>query len=172
MDEQRRAAALQHLQHRAEALEAGRPAERVGRHARARESPVEEPRQRRGIGVGQPDRGPRAEPGGQRGDPVVVGGEQRLGLAGRERLDAERRRERDERAVDAVGVHERRAPLGVVVREVERRLGLAVQAQRSSPVARRTMLGGSRRRESSRSSGSGQRCWWMSMRGDMGRTGR
>ena len=42
----------------------------------------------------------------------------------------ERGGEGHQRAVEAVGVHERRAPVGIVVREVERRLGLAVDPQR------------------------------------------
>ena len=51
MDEQRRVTALQRLEHRTEALEAGLVAERVGRHACARERPVEKSRHRRRVGV-------------------------------------------------------------------------------------------------------------------------
>ena len=67
-----------------------------------------EPRQRGQVRVGQADRGPGAEPGGQLGDALVVGGEQRLGLGGGERLDPERGGGGHQRAVDAVG--RQRAP--------------------------------------------------------------
>ena len=60
----------------------------------------------------------------------MVGREQRLGLGGRERLDPERGGGGHQRAVEAVGVHERRAAVGIVVGEVERRLRLAGDAQR------------------------------------------
>ena len=162
MDEQRRVAAFERLEHRAETLEAGRAAERVGRDAGAGEPPVEQPRERRRVGLGEADRGPGAERGRQLGDAVVVGGEQRLGLGGGERLDARAGRRGHQRAVEAVGAHERRAPLGVVVGEVERRLRLAAQAQRPAVGAahepRRLAAP-----DSSRSSGSGHRCWWMSI---------
>ena len=129
MHEQRRTATLERLVHGAQALEAGRAGERAGRDTGAHEPPVEQPRERPRVGFGEADRGPRAEPGRQRGDAVVVGLEQRLGLAGRERLDAERDGGGHQRSFEAVGDHERRAAFGVVVGEVERRLGLAAQAQ-------------------------------------------
>ena len=111
MDEQRRVAALERLEHRAEALVAGRVA-RARRPPRTRRrSPRRAaPRQRRRVGRGEADRGPGAERRGQRGDAVVIGVEQRLGLGGGQRLDAERDRRGDQRAVEAVGVA--RAPRG------------------------------------------------------------
>ena len=130
MDQQRRVAALERLEHRAEVRVAGRAGERVGRHAGAGEAAVEQARQRRRIGRGQADRRPRAERRRQRGHAVVVGRQQRLGLGGGQRLDAERDRGRDQRAREPVGVGERRALVGVMVGEIDRRLRLAVQAQR------------------------------------------
>ena len=76
------------------------------------------------------DRGPRAERGGQGGDALVVGGKQRLCLALGQRLDAERDRRGHQGALEAVGGHQRRAAVGIVVGEVHGRLGLADQAQR------------------------------------------
>ena len=132
VDQQRGVAALERLEHRAEAVVAGRAGERVGGHAGAGEAAVEQPGQRRRIGLGEADRGPRAERSRQRGDAVVVGRQQRLGLGGGQRLDAERDRRRDQRAREPVGVRERRALVRVVVGEVDRRLRLAEQAQASS----------------------------------------
>jgi len=70
MDEQRGVTALQRLEHRAEAIEAGWAAERVGRHARAHESPVKERRHRRRVGVRHSDGGPGVEAGGEFADSV------------------------------------------------------------------------------------------------------
>ena len=145
MDEQRRAAALERLEHGAQALEAGGAGQRAGRDAGAGEPAVEQSRERRRVRLGEADRGPGAERGRERRDAVVVGLQQRLGLAGRERLDAERDGGRHQRALEAVGADERRAALGVVVGEVDGRLGLAAQAQHPA-VARRSSRGGSRRR--------------------------
>jgi hypothetical protein len=57
----------------------------------------------------------------------VVGLEQRRGV--RQRLDAERDRGRHQRAIEAVLGDERRAALGIVVGELDGRLGLTAQAQ-------------------------------------------
>ena len=125
VDQQRRAATLERLEHRAEALIAGRSCSAsAATHAPTKPS-SSRPRQRRGIGRGEADRRPRAERRGQRGDALVVGVEQRLGLAGRERLDAQRRGRRHQHAVEPVGLRERRPAVGVVVGGVEGRLGLA-----------------------------------------------
>ena len=129
MDEQRRAAALERLEHGAQALEAGWAGQRAGRDAGAGEPAVEQSRERRRVRLGESDRGPGAERGRERRDAVVVGLQQRLGLAGRERLDAERDGGGHQRALEAVGADERRAALRVVVGEVDGRLRLAAQVQ-------------------------------------------
>ena len=59
------------------------PARRARRpRRRRRRSPGRAACERRRVGLGEADRGPRAEAGRQRGDPVVVRLEQRLGLSG------------------------------------------------------------------------------------------
>ena len=140
MDEERRVASLEHLEHRAQVLIAGRSGERVGRHARAGEAVVEEAGEPGGVGRVQPHRGPRGERCREGGDAVVVGGEQRLRLARRQRLDAERDRRRDQHAIDAVGVRERRSAVGVVVVEVD-----------AAPPARRAAAAPTRRRSAAAS---------------------
>ena len=133
MDEQRRAAALERLEHRAEPLVAGRAAERAGRHARAREPLVEQPGQRAGSGSSSPTEAQAPNGRRQRRDARVVGRQQRLGLAGGQRLDAERRPTARSARAEPVRLRERSAAIGIVVGEVDRCLRLALRAAASSP---------------------------------------
>ena len=65
----------------------------------------------------------------------MVGGEQRLRLARGQSLDPERDRRGDQHAVEAVGGRERRTAVGVVILEIDERLGLAGQAERPATAA-------------------------------------
>ena len=134
MDEQRRVAALERLEHRAQALVAGRAGERARRpRTRPRSPSSRSAASAAGSGAAEADRGParRTAPGSAR-DALVVGGEQRLGLAGGQRLDARA-------ATDGAtstrsrpsASRERRAAVGIVVGEVDAaHSGSPRQAQR------------------------------------------
>jgi hypothetical protein len=135
VDQQWRVGALQRLEHRSEVVVAGRAGERLGRDAGAGEAAVQLSRQRRRIGLGEADRRPGVKRPAQRGDALVVGRQQRLGLPGGQRLDAERDGGRDQHALEAVGLRERRALRGVVVGQVDGRLRLTGQAQRPAVAA-------------------------------------
>ena len=151
------------LEHRAEALVAGRVAERVGGHARAREAVVE---QRRRAPPGRARRGrprprrrtaraARRRPRGRRRAAARprrrAAPRSRAGPTGRSARGRSRRRPRAPRGGPGRDRRGRRAPR-------PRRPGAAPSRGRCA-----ASIGGSRRRASARSSGSGQRCWWMSI---------
>lgn len=83
------------------------------------------------------DRAPHPERLAECEDAVVPGGEQRLRLGARQRLDAERARQGDERAVDPVGAQLRPAAVGIVRAGLEPRGGLAFEHEHAVAEERR-----------------------------------
>ena len=115
MHEQRGAVALHPFEQRPDAVEAARGGEGAGGHRDPGRARGEQPVHRVGLRAVERHRAPPPERRPERLRALVVGVEERLGLAGGERFDAERARERDQRAVEPVLAHELRAALGVVV---------------------------------------------------------
>ena len=115
MHEQRGSAALQHVQQRCHPLDRLRPGQRLAGQRGTHEPAVERrlDGSRAGVRAGQrscrPARQPAVRPLDQVAQALVVGADQlqRLGLG--QRLDAERRRERDHGPIDA-GLIECRQP--------------------------------------------------------------
>jgi hypothetical protein len=91
-------------------------------------------------------------------DAEVVGLQQGQGLLGRQGLDPERSRERDQRLVDLVPPQLLAAPSDVGGREGEDAVGFAADPERPAAVGR-ISIGGCRRRASSAIRGSESRCW-------------
>ena len=133
MDEERGVAALEALEQRTAALQAGRAAERAGRQRDADRAGVEQRVDVGRVGRAQRDRAPDPERLAEREQPRVVGLQQRLGLVARQRLDPERAGDRQQRAVEAVAPQPGGARDGIVVGGVEAVLRLVAQAQ--DPVA-------------------------------------
>ena len=115
MHEQRRAVALDALEQRPDAVEPAPAREGAGGDRDAGGARGEQPVDRVRPRPVERDRAPPPERRPERLHALVVRVEQRLGLAGRQGFDAQRARQRDQRAVEPVRLHEGRAALGVVV---------------------------------------------------------
>ena len=125
MHEQRCVALLEQLEQRAAALPAGRVRERPGGHAGPGEAAIELRGQLAGVRLGQAGRGPGAELEWQRRRALVPGVKERSRGGGRQRLDAERGRERNVGALEPVGADQLGPQIGIVVRQLDGRVRLA-----------------------------------------------
>ena len=160
--EERRVARLESIEQLREALHAPRVRESAGGQAQADEALVEQGVDVAGPGIAQVERAPRAERARQPADDRAPGVEQRLRLARRERLHPQRRRQAQQRAVDALG-GEPSGAVGALLGGDGAR-GSPGTCRRQAPASRRANGGSERRSSAARSSG-GQRCWWTSVRG-------
>ena len=147
----------------ADAVQRLRAGERLGGQAQAGRAGDRAAHRPRPARRGERDRAPRANGVAELEHTLVEGVEQRLRLARGQRLDAERGRGRDEHALEPVGAARSARAAGVVGGEVERRRRLAGQLERPAAVVAAQPRAARVRRASSRSSGSGQRCWCRSV---------
>ena len=119
MHEQRRAAVLEQLEQAAASVEPGRARECLGGQARPDETAIEQLVQVARIRIAHRRCCPGAELGRQGRRTFVPCVEQRPPGVRRERLDAERARERDIGAIDTVGPEEVHSTVGIVVGGLE-----------------------------------------------------
>ena len=115
MDEQREIPLGEHVEQRAAPAVAGLVGDRRCRQLEPDEPAVELLGEAGRVDRRQAGRGPAGERGAQLGDPVVVGVKERLGVLGRQVLDAERARQADDHEANAIAGRLRCPPSGVVV---------------------------------------------------------
>jgi hypothetical protein len=147
MDEQRQVPVFEQVEQGGAAGEPVGVRQRGGGELEAGEALAEGLGGRVGVDRADVRGGPGAERRGQRGGALVVGVQQRTGLVRRQRLDAERRGQRDERAAEAVGAGQLRAGRDVVVLGVDREGRLTVEIESPLFEVRRSGAGAERGEE-------------------------
>ena len=108
------------------------------------------------------DRAPHAEGIAERKRALMVCLEQGQRLRAGQGLDPQRARQAQERTVETVARHQRGAARGRLGGEIDHIWTLARQIQHGQPMLV-THEGSSLRSASACTSGSVQRCWWMSI---------